>query len=144
MPETDTIPVSASVASTGTGIRYIGDFAYALSGTNGATTSPTTVLDFTTGNGLIVGKLQCNGNVHFVSPGAGATSIFRISFNSETIGSIQTETELSSTERGTPSQDTMPIIIPPFTHVVVTVDSTTSDADKLSSVILVGRVYGEK
>ena len=33
MPETDTIPVSASVASTGLGIRYIGEHCYAYSGT---------------------------------------------------------------------------------------------------------------
>ena len=42
MPETDTIPVSASVASTGTGIRYIGDNAYAISGQIGVGTGQNT------------------------------------------------------------------------------------------------------
>ena len=55
MPETDTIPVSASIASTGTGIRYIGDYAYAYSGIVQASGSDTTALDFTTGSGVIVG-----------------------------------------------------------------------------------------
>ena len=60
MPETDVIPTSASVASTGSGIRYIGDYAYAYSGlaqTEGLN-SPVTRLEFTTGSGLIDAKLR--------------------------------------------------------------------------------------
>ena len=53
MPETDVIPTSASVASTGLGIRYIGDYAYCLSGTFDANTNQQTVLDFTSGAGFI-------------------------------------------------------------------------------------------
>ena len=58
MPETDTIPVSASVASTGLGIRYIGDWAFALSGIIGVTNSETTLLEFNSGAGLISGIFQ--------------------------------------------------------------------------------------
>ena len=55
MPDTDTIPVSASVASTGLGIRYIGDFAYAYSGPVAADNTATALLDFTSGSGVFVG-----------------------------------------------------------------------------------------
>ena len=59
MPDTDTIPVSASIASTGKGIRYIGDYAYAYSGALAAAGSPgTDYLDFTTGAGLIIANVQ--------------------------------------------------------------------------------------
>ena len=58
MPETDTIPVSASVASTGLGIRYIGDWAYANSGwLSVATGADTVLLDFTSGAGMIKADL---------------------------------------------------------------------------------------
>ena len=66
MPETDTIPVSASVASTGKGIRYIGDYAYAYSGTDAITAAAgeTTKLEFTTGSGLIVAQFDAfNGDL---------------------------------------------------------------------------------
>ena len=62
MPETDTIPVSASIASTGLGIRYIGEHAYAYSGVNLLTNSETSYLDFTTGSGYIVGKIKISAD----------------------------------------------------------------------------------
>ena len=55
MTDTDTIPVSASVASTGKGIRYIGDYAYAYSGNYEANTTVIEgIIDFTSGAGVIV------------------------------------------------------------------------------------------
>ena len=61
MPETDVIPTSASVASTGPGIRYIGDHCYAMSGaitsTGSATGADTSYLNFVTGTGYIVAKI---------------------------------------------------------------------------------------
>ena len=59
MPDTDTIPVSASVASTGPGIRYIGDHAYANNNAS-ATDTETTILEFTTGTGYIIGEFNFN------------------------------------------------------------------------------------
>ena len=60
MPETDTIPVSASVASTGKGIRYIGNWAYALSGPVNVDNTETDLLNFTTGSGVIHATIQFN------------------------------------------------------------------------------------
>ena len=72
MTDTDTIPVSASVASTGKGIRYIGDYAYAYSGVLDLT-SPKTALDFTSGAGYIVGKFEFNAD--FATGGGAAISV---------------------------------------------------------------------
>ena len=63
MPETDTIPVSASVASTGKGIRYIGDYAYAYSGKIVINNETVDFLDFTSGAGYIVAKLTGGRNM---------------------------------------------------------------------------------
>ena len=65
MPETDTIPVSASVASTGKGIRYIGNHAYAYSGVvaaGGTGAADTEVLNFTSGAGFIECNLYWSNN----------------------------------------------------------------------------------
>ena len=64
MPETDVIPTSASVASTGKGIRYIGDRCYAYSGEQTiSASSREAVLDFTTGSNLIKSRIITSGTI---------------------------------------------------------------------------------
>ena len=58
MPETDTIPVSASIASTGKGIRYIGNWAYALSGKVACDNTGATIIESITGSGFIIANLK--------------------------------------------------------------------------------------
>ena len=77
MPETDTIPVSASVASTGPGIRYIGDYAYAYSGLIETDNTISNLLDFTTGAGIIQGRVQFNID----ETGAGEAFEHQVLFN---------------------------------------------------------------
>ena len=77
MPETDTIPVSASVASTGKGIRYIGDYAYFYGGANSASTTAENHIDFTSGAGFIVGRVYVNGSIESGS-GSGEITTFQI------------------------------------------------------------------
>ena len=58
---TEAVPANASVASTGLGIRYIGEHAYALSGIErdaGTGGANTTLLNFTSGAGYIRGTLD--------------------------------------------------------------------------------------
>ena len=85
MPETDVIPTSASVASTGLGIRYIGDHAYALAGEYTADTTTQTVLDFTTGTGYIDGEFRLSGFADMGSPATGALAALRVKFNGVTV-----------------------------------------------------------
>ena len=60
MTEADVIQPSASVASTGLGIRYIGDYAYAYSGIQSIDNNETTQLEFRTGGGVIVATILFN------------------------------------------------------------------------------------
>ena len=141
MTEADVIPPSASTASVGLGIRYIGQHCYAMSGAFGSSTSNQIVLDFTTGSGYIIGTFQCNGAIHNVTAEVGNTSIYKFAFNSIAVAKIKLETDLESSERGTPSQTNFKILIPPFTHVQVQLDNSETNADELNTITFVGRVY---
>jgi len=129
---------STSVAATGLGIRYIGEHVYALSGQTPAHTDPQIVLSFTTGSGYIVGEFQLNGAVNPTNPVAGLSSLVNIIFNDERIAIIKSET--SSQEM--PSSVTQKVIIPPFTKVEAITDSDDIQANRYTTVTLVGRVYG--
>jgi len=130
----------ASVVAPGLGIRYIQDWAYALSGAFNSTTTEQEVLNFTTGSGFIVANFQCNGvvcNVNSSCVGGGAASAFTIKFNEIIVAKLKTETaqELWHTVRNE-------LIIPPFTLVTVDIISTQNDSSFDSTVNMVGRVYG--
>jgi len=139
MPETDTIPVSASIASTGKGIRYIGNWAYMFSGTFQSSTTAQTVIDTTTGSGIIVGEFQLNGPVQAAEPNVGTICTGDIKFNGETIAIIKTDTASESQ----PGSETQKVIIPPLTSVTISVDSDNNQAARLGTVTFTGRVYGE-
>ena len=138
MPETDTIPVSASVASTGLGIRYIGDYAYAYSGQVTASTSKQTVIETTSGKGIIVCRIQFNGFNHENVPGDGVNGMATISFNDINVSILRSE----SGQEDAPYSVYEKFVIPPFTKVKVTVDADSTSASYFGSVNLVGRVYG--
>jgi len=138
MPHTDVIPTSASTASTGKGIRYIGNWAYAYSGLYISVTSENTELDFTTGSGIIVGTVQLNNPVDDDNPSLANVSTANIKFNGISIAIISG----SSTDAGTNRSVIQKVVIPPLTRVVITVVSNGNEADRYGSLILTGRVYG--
>ena len=130
MPHTDTIPVSASIASTGPGIRYIGDYAYAYSGViASATSSVETLLSFTSGSGFIVGEIA------FTETERAAEAVrFNVEFNDIEIITVEYD--------HSPPQDNpapYPILIPPFTKVVAT---WRTGGSANGTGWIVGRVYG--
>jgi len=137
MPHTDTIPVSASIASVGKGIRYIGGWAYAYSGTFEATTAEQTALEFTTGNNLFVGKIQLNAFLQLsnVSVRQGAANI---TFNGEQVALLMA----ASPNENAPFETSQDLIIPALTEVKVTVIAETDDANNYATVVMTGRVYG--
>ena len=132
MPETDTIPVSASVVSTGPGIRYVGNFAYAYSG-NITLPDATLVeaLNFTSGAGVIKSKFQYSVDVDALS-----TEYLRlfITFNDESV-----VYNFESRGAGAISDMPMYLIIPPFTLVKVKLQG---GSDATATAWMVGRVYG--
>ena len=136
MPETDVIPTSASVASTGKGIRYIGDYAYASSGTvlsTGSGGADDILLEFVSGTGLIVSTLDFQNDIT-----SSADVYFEIKFNDETIV-LNKEAASSITE-----PRTFKLLIPPFTKVKIGWGTQSGATNFNGTVFLFGQVHGEK
>ena len=141
MTDTDTIPVSASIASTGKGIRYIGDYAYAYSGevtTSG--TDVTNTLDFTSGNGLIKAKISFGIAGYTVS-----SDDFRIAvtMNGETIFQV-TFNNVEPARLVDASLLNLKIIIPPRTAFTTTGQRAFGSGTATFTTLFTGRVYGDK
>ena len=134
MPHTDTTPVSASVASTGKGIRYIGQHCYAISGSilNSNTGGPNnTTLKFTSDSHYVLAELNWVSN----SGDTGQDEYIRIKMNGETVW----DGRYNFAEVATNEQP-LKFLIPPLTEVEV-LWGMQSDAKDVT-VILTGRVYG--
>ena len=133
MTEADVIQPSASIASTGLGIRYIGDYAYAYSGTIEVTgtTVEIPMLEFTSGSGLIQAELR------FMSVEAGGNDLnFFLYLNSELVGtnSINSAKDFY--------HEAIKIIVPPFTLVEAKGLNIDTSTGRDSTAIFTGRVYG--
>ena len=136
MPETDTIPVSASVASTGTGIRYIGDYAYAYSGVISVVDgNETELLGFTTGSGVIVAEY-----VFYYAGDSPYNAMYKVKMNGEIVGQYI----VGDADSYTNPAGSLPLIIPPRTLCSFTADQITSTSTFTQAVSLTGRVYGDK
>ena len=123
MPHTDAIPASASIASTGKGIRYIGNWAYAYSGLIGVvtSTSPLTALEFNTASNMIDAKFLWSYDPPAINTNQSLT--FEILMNDEIIHRF---VEYINATYG-PTIDfplVIPIIIPPETSVLCRVGNT--------------------
>jgi len=118
------------------GLSIVGDFGYALSGNYAATTAEQTVLEFTTGNYVFVGKFQFNSFVQMsnVTVRQGAA---KITFNGNQVALLMA----ASPNENAPFETTMDLIIPTRTEVKVTVIAEAADANNYATVGLTGRVY---
>jgi len=144
MPHTDVIPTSASIASTGLGIRYVGNHIYAFSGEIGtdAAQSLTAMLEFTTGNHYIIGKWTVCGSVNKDGVSAtGGIDQFYLSFNGLGIQTLKTDSA-SYPQEDSPTNYTIPILIPPNSEVLCQGVSTINNANWTISQVIIGRVYG--
>jgi hypothetical protein len=138
MPETDTIPVSASGASVGKGIRYVGNHAYAISGAIEASQTAQTILEFDTKNAYIIGKFTCNPVTNFTAVD-GAETTFQLSMNGQVVGIAMFHNNASDTGG---NYWIVKILLPPHTSVKLEMDAATNTATYLGSAIFTGRVYG--
>ena len=141
MTEADVIQPSASTASTGKGIRYIGkDHCYAFSGAVAALNTEQTVLDFTTGSGYIVATLTMTAPIRMTAAdiGTGVVRGYQLNFNGQTVGLYKAE----SGQEDMPTVIEAQILIPPFTAVVFTCIDSATNADYLGTANITGRVYG--
>ena len=133
MTEADVIQPSASTASTGLGLRYVGNYAYAYSGEVTVAASGgganTTLLEFTSGSSLFVGFLNFSTNID------GAASVdLEMSLNGQNV--LIMKEDNSSTDH--PMRYN--VIIPPLTEV--SVKWGQASGSNQATALLTGRVYG--
>ena len=142
MPQTDVIPTSASIASTGLNLRYIGNWVYGYSGTflaNGDNNQ--TVFEFTSGSGAIVGEFECMGAVDATNKDLianGKHTAYTLSFNDVAVSILK----ISTTDEDMPSKVFQKVIIPPFTEVKLIVLSSGGSSTEKTTATFTGRVYG--
>ena len=129
---------NAQYTSAGLGLTTIGKHCYAYSGEFTADTTSTTVLNFTTGKGYIVGTVRLSGMVDLGSPATGASVACRLKFNNISVIALHTE----GSEKDMAFSDVADIVIPPLTNVTAIVDSNTTSANVDGTVSIIGEVYG--
>ena len=134
MPAADVIQPSASIASTGKGIRYVSNWAYGYSGEISVANTELSFLEFTSGSGIIVGKIQLGSKA-----AENEDYEFKIYFNEVVVFSNTFHQQGASY---VDIANYIPIIIPPLTGVKVTLDNIADTDSRTWSVILTGRVYG--
>jgi len=125
---------SASVAATGLGIRYIGDYVYATSGTilsTGSEGADDILLEFVSGTGLIISSLDFQNDIT-----SSSNVYFEIKFNDETVV-LNKEAASTITEPWT-----FNILIPPLTKVKIAWGTQSGATNFNGTVFLTGRVYG--
>ena len=133
MTEADVIQPSASIASPGKGIRYIGNHVYAYSGKIAINNETVDFLDFISGAGYIVAKLTGGRNMK-----SSAETEVTIFFNNSAVFYSKWDNGAGQT-LVIPMAATLPLIIPPQTHVKIQLEN---DAHDNISLVFTGRVYG--
>ena len=131
MTEADVIQPSASTASVGKGIRYIGQHCYAYSGViaaGGTGSADTEMLNFTSGAGLI----ECN--LYWGNNEASASDLF-YDFKLNGISVYLNRHGRTDDSMTSPYK----MIIPPFTECIFNL-GTAGGGDM--TLNLTGRVYG--
>jgi len=129
---------SASVVATGLGIRYIGKdpgFVYAYSGYISVNNTEKTMLEFTTGSGIIRAKVQFN----MVDNDADAYR-YIIYFNDQRIQAWVNKGAVNDVH----PDSYIELIIPPFTIMKCTADNVDNTNERTQVVSLTGRVYGQE
>jgi len=137
---TEAVLSTASVASTGLGLRYIGDRYYALSAPLDANTTIDTLLEFETRSEYIVASFHYTG---YMGPDGnsasnGARGICSIYFNAIRVYQIMTDNDSGNMAQTYGPQ----LIIPPSTIVTVKSTAASTTTDYVAQCVITGRVYG--
>jgi len=134
MAEAEGIPPTASTASVGLGINYVGTRVYAYSGEVSVDNTETDLLNFThNGAGLIVAKVQ----FHYVE-NSGDDFQYNIKLNDILVAGYS----VIAATYNTNVDNYIPLLIPPGTTVTCTAQNIQGLTGRGQSVMLVGRVYG--
>ena len=135
-------PVGGSFTGPAEALEIVGDFAYAYNqvATSDLQGTPSTTLQFTTGNYLFVGEWTVAGAVKYNAiSGSGSVDQFYLSLNGSVVMSLRTDTD----EEDMPGALAVPIIIPPWSEVELKAACGQNDSDWFVSNTLTGRIYRE-
>jgi len=130
MTHTDVTTSADNPVSTGLSLRYVGEHAYAISGSvqdAGSDAPDTTLLDFATRGSYLVGTLDFTTDL-----ASGHNLYFNIKFNG-----LIVDQNKEATTSNIPMR--FYVLIPPFTHVEVNWGAGTTAN---GSAFLQSRVYG--
>ena len=133
MAEAEGIPPTASVASVGPGIRYLGTYAYAYSGVIGVADSTVELLNFTTGTGI----LKAHTQFFYAEDSRDSEDIrYRVKLNGAVVQQgIIGVSDFEAWVYG------FLLIIPPFTEVICDALNVVSSSTRNQAVTITGRVY---
>ncbi len=130
----EAVPSNASVASTGLGLRYIGDYCYAYSGVVSIPDGDEKeLLGFTSGSGVIVAEY-----VFYYASDSSYNAMYKVKMNGEIVGQYV----VGDADSYTNPAGFLPLIIPPRTLCSFTADNITNTSTFTQAVSLAGRVYG--
>jgi len=119
------------------GLSIAGEHAYALSGEKQINTSNVEHLNFVTGNYIFVGKLTFTGPIKMDDIATGFHAGAEVSFNNIALFKLKNDTGAEDM----PTDNVVPIIIPPNTAVSIEVVASNSTAGFTTSINLTGRIY---
>ena len=120
---------------TGSGLNYVGDYAYAMSGQISADDNETTLLKFSTQSGFIVANVQFNSMNELAQE-----CEYRIYINNEVIQNFLAGNNAPD-YRGKPN-NSIEILIPSFSSVKMTAKNNDDSSALANQVVtVVGRVY---
>ena len=123
-------------AGIGNTLNYIGDHVYGYSGAVALdnTQNENTYMEFTTGNTYIVGTVQVNN----LDEGAATDDmLYKVYFDEQVVQSYR----VGSANVYTSPDNTIPILIPPYTAVKITAKDLTQASTISNIVSIVGRAY---
>ncbi len=121
-------------------LEIISDHAYAYSGLIVASTSPSDALNFTSGNYYFFGTLQLNAPADDDAPGSVRAGLANIKLNDSSVAILNCGTD-SNDVPARPNSIAQQLVIPPYTNVVVEVESDSDAGDMFLSIVLTGRIY---
>jgi len=132
-------PVGGSFTGPSLLMEYVLDRCYCYSGAVQAATSNQTLMEFRTGNKLIVGFITCVGGIENNGGGVagGTTTAFTLTFNGGDVARFKSMTDGTSVDN--PVEATYPIIIPPYTEVKLVVFSTSTTG--MTTALITGQTF---
>jgi len=131
-------PVSSSNPSgTGSGLNIIGNHAYFSPSALACDTSDTIIGKFSTGAYYVVGTFTVSAGIQLSNPADIDGAACQIEFDGEVVMLLAT----GDGALDAPLMAQTELLIPPYTNVIITARSSSTDANNFITANYVGRVY---